>query len=58
MDFELEDGHCECETPDKEYSRYTCTCCWACKTCHKFGGCDNMIHREHFSFCRGANKQV
>lgn len=33
---------CMCETPIKEYSKTTCTCCWWCKRCGKYGGCDNM----------------
>lgn len=33
---------CMCERPIKEYSKTTCTCCWTCKKCGKYGGCDNM----------------
>lgn len=33
---------CMCEYPIKEHSKTTCTCCWWCKKCGKFGGCDNL----------------
>jgi hypothetical protein len=34
---------CYCDVPDKEYSKSGCRCCWNCKKCGKFGGCDNQI---------------
>lgn len=36
---------CSCEVPEKEYSETTCTCCWTCKKCGQYGGCDNLIGR-------------
>ena len=35
---------CKCEDPIKEYSEEGCYCCWSCKKCGKFGGCDNMYY--------------
>lgn len=34
---------CMCKEPIKEHSKTTCTCCWWCKKCGKFGGCDNLV---------------
>lgn len=33
---------CMCDEPIKKYSKSGCYCCWSCKKCGKFGGCDNM----------------
>jgi hypothetical protein len=32
----------------KIYSKQGCTCCWSCKICGQFGGCDNNAGRSNW----------